>query len=103
MAKLQLKANPTFKAKVAIPVAGAESVEVEMTFKHRTRTELEKFTADRAGKTDAETFLDIVEGWELEDPYNKASVELLLENHMGAGLAAYQKYVDELYKHKSGN
>lgn len=103
MAKIQLKANPTFKAKVPVPVAGGDPVDVEMEFKHRTKTQLEEFTNSREGKTDAETFLEMVVGWELDDALTTENVDLLLEHRMGAGLATYKKYIDELYKHKSGN
>jgi hypothetical protein len=54
MISLRLKANPTFRAKVAIPVPGEKPVEVEFEFKHMKRGELEdwqkrnrKFAVDR--------------------------------------------------------
>lgn len=103
MAKLSLKAEPTFQEKVAIPIAGGESVDVIMTFKHRTKSELQEFIGSRAEKPDYETFMEMVIGWELEDPFTVDSVKELLENYIGAGLATYKKYLDELYKHKTGN
>ncbi len=103
MAKLSLKAAPTFQAPVQIPVAGGESVPVMLTFKHRTRSDLNKFTESRADKSDAQTFLDMVDGWELDEPFNPANVDLLLESYIGAGLATYQTYIDELVKHKAKN
>lgn len=103
MAKLSLKAEPTFQEKVAIPVAGGESVDVVMTFKHRTKTELQEFISTRSEKQDHETFMDMVVGWEFDDPFTVDSVKLLLENRIGSGLATYKKYLDELYKHKTGN
>lgn len=103
MAKLALKANPTFVVKVGIPVAGGPSVPVELTFKHRTKTELAEFLKTRADKPDVESFMDMVEGWELEDKFCRESVEQLLESYIGAALATYQAYVEELFKHKSGN
>jgi hypothetical protein len=42
MAKLKLVANPTFRAKVGIPVAGGPEVPVEFVFKHRTKTALDE-------------------------------------------------------------
>lgn len=96
MAKLTLKAPPTFKAKVAIPVPGGNSVNVEMTFKHRKRSDLKTFIESRDGKSDAESFLDMVEGWELEDAFNEESVELLLQNYQGAALQTYMVYMQEL-------
>lgn len=103
MAKLTLNAAPAFKAKVGIPVAGGAAVDVEFTFKHRTKKELAEFVRTRADKSDNETFLEMVSGWDLEDAFTPESVDLLLENYIGAAVATYHKYVDELTKAKSGN
>lgn len=103
MPKLQLKADPAFKAKVSIPRAGAEAVEVEFTFRHRTRAGLDEFIKSRDGKTDAQTFMDMVIAWELEDEFTPANVDLLLENYIGASLATFRTYVNELVKAKEGN
>jgi hypothetical protein len=103
MAKFVLKAEPTFKSKVGFPVAGGEPVDVLLTFKHRTKDALDEFVKSRIGKTDAEAFLDMVVGWELEDEFTKENVELLTQNHMGVGLATFQKYIDELVQHRRGN
>jgi Domain of unknown function (DUF1789). len=104
MAKLKLIANPTFKAKVPIPVAGGESVGVEMTFKHRTKSGLEEWLkAPREDKSDTDIFLEMVEAWDLEDPFNRENVELLLENYMGSAVATHRTYIDQLIQAKLGN
>lgn len=103
MGKLKLVANPTFKAKVGIPVAGGEPVEVEMVFKHRTKSDLDKFMSSREDKTDVESFMEMVDGWDLEDKFNKESVGLLLENYIGSALATYRVYVDQLVQARVKN
>lgn len=103
MAKLALKAAPTFKASVGIPVAGGEPVMVEFTFKHRTKTTLDEFTKSRADQTDTESFMAMVEGWDLEDAFTKESVDELLENYIGAALAVYRGYVNNLVQAKVKN
>ena len=103
MAKLKLTANPTFKAKVGVPVAGGAPVEVELVFKHRTQSELDAFMASRDGKPNSETFLDMVQGWDLEDEFNPGNVDLLLQNYIGTTVVAYRVYVDELVKTKLKN
>jgi hypothetical protein len=103
MAKLSLTAAPTFKAGVAIPVAGGAAVEVEFTFKHRTKKELEAFVTSREDKTDAESFMEMVVGWELDDPFNTASVELLLQNYIGAAIATYRAYMKALVEAREKN
>jgi hypothetical protein len=103
MAKLKLLAEPTFKAKVGIPVAGGESVPVEMTFRHRTKAQLDAFIKNRADKTDTESFMDMVTGWELEDAFTEANVSTLLDNYIGAALATFEAYIDELVKARVKN
>lgn len=103
MAKFKLVPNPTFKAKVEIPVAGGDSIPVEFTFKHRTKKEVEEFIDTRKGKTDLESFLYMVEGWELEQPFDEEAADLLLQNYIGAGAATFRVFLDELVKTRAKN
>ncbi|WP_041742285.1 phage tail assembly chaperone [Collimonas fungivorans] len=103
MAKLILKAAPTFKAKVGIPVAGGEPVPVEFTFKHRTKSALDEFIKSRADQSDAESLLAMAEAWDLDDEFNQESIELLLENYIGSALAVYRTYIDQLMQAKVKN
>lgn len=103
MPMLKLVAEPTFKAKVAIPVAGGESVEVEFEFKHRTRDELAKYMESGNERTDVEAVLATVVGWALDDKFNKMNVERLLQNYHGAGRAIASKYYSELMALRLGN
>lgn len=100
---LSLLAAPTFTAPVGIPVAGGDPVVVPMTFKHRTRDELDAFVESRKGKTDAETFTDMVVGWGLEDAFTPENIATLLQNRIGTALAAYHIYVEELTKAREKN
>ena len=103
MPKFALKAEPTFLAKVGFPVAGGEPVDVMVTFRHRTKTALDEFLSTREGRSDVDSFMDMVVGWELADEFNRANVELLLENHIGVALAVYKSYIAELVQHRRGN
>ncbi len=103
MAKLKLVANPTFRAKVGIPVAGGAEVPVEFVFKHRTKTALDEWIKSRSDKGDIDSFMEMVEGWDLEDPFNRENVETLLENYIGTALATYRVYVDQLIQSKLKN
>lgn len=101
--KLVLKAAPTFSAKVGIPVAGGATVDVQMTFKHRTKTQFDEFLASRPNTKDVDSFLDMVCGWDLQDPFSHEAVSELLENYIGAAVATYLVYVNELTRAKLGN
>lgn len=93
---LKLLADPTFRAKVGIPRAGEPSIDVEMIFRHRTKEALQKWNGDRENRSDLDSFLDMVVGWELTDEFNRENVSLLLENYMGTALATFQVYFSEL-------
>ena len=80
MAKLQLNPNPTFTAKVLIPIPGGEPVPVEFTFKHRDKAGLDKYLDDLRAMTDkdpvesnAAGVMMAATGWELDDAFNLAS------------------------------
>lgn len=103
MAKFSIKADPTFAANVPFPIAGGESVDVLLTFKHRTKTALDEFIKSREDRSDVDSFFEMVAGWELSDEFNRANVELLLENHIGVAVATYKAYIDQLVAHKRGN
>ncbi len=96
MAKLKLAANPEFKAPVSIPVAGDEPAVIELTFRHRTKTALDEFIKSREGKDDADSFMEMTSGWDLAEEFNKENVVRLLENYIGAALATYRVYIDQL-------
>lgn len=103
MSKLSIYAKQTFKANVDIPVHGAEPEKVEMTFKHRTKDVIDEFIKSREDKTDVETFMDMVVGWDFAEEFSLKSVEVMLQNYIGAGLATYKTYIDELVKLKAKN
>ena len=103
MAAFTLAVNPTFNAKVGIPVAGGATVEVEFTFKHRTRADMEKWLAGGAERENVQAILDMCEGWELADKFDKKSVSQLCENYIGAPRAIVDVYIAELTAAKAKN
>jgi hypothetical protein len=108
MAKLTLASEPTFTASVAIPVPGASApVPFRVTFKYRTRDELEahiKHTRDHADEIDdVELVLGVAEGWELDEPFNKENVAKLLQKYHAAAQAITVAYIDELTKARVKN
>ena len=96
MAKLSLQPNPTFKAKVGIPVPGADPAEVEFTFKHRSRTEITAWVDVVADKSDAEAVLDMATAWDLDDAFTSENLARLCDQYAGAGAAIFAGYLREL-------
>lgn len=102
MAKLTLNANPTFTAKVGIPVPGSDELaDIELTFKHRTKDELDSWMKE--GGDDIKMILDMVSGWDLSEKFNDENVGKLLQNYQTAPAAIITVYLSELIKVKKGN
>lgn len=101
MAKLSLKANPTFTASVSIPVAGGEPALVEFTFKHRTRDQLQAWLLEQ--KPDAVAILDMAVGWDLAEPLDLESATVLVQNYFGSASAVLDAYLEELTQAKRKN
>jgi len=101
--KFKLQPAPTFKAKVQIPVHGGDPVAVEFEFKHRTRDEVNKWFKGADKRSDVDALVGILAGWELEDQFGQESIELLVQNHIGAAPAIVARYVEELVQARKGN
>lgn len=93
MAKIKLNADPTFKAKVGIPVAGAQSVRVEFTFKHRSTDELKDWL--KLEQDDLAVVLDCALGWENDEAFDAENVGRLLQSYPGAAQAILTTYLEE--------
>lgn len=103
--KFSLTAKPTFAAVVPIPVPGDLAADVLFTFKGRTREQLQGFmesTRDTE-RLKLDIVMDMVAGWELEDPFDREHVEKLLENYLGAYQAIYETYLRELTEARAKN
>jgi len=94
-AKLVLTANPTFKAKVAIPVPGAGTTDVEFIFKHRTKDQLKEFMDSNDGRSDVEVITDMCSGWDLAEPFDEENVEKLVQVYVGSAQAIFETYLSE--------
>lgn len=121
--KFKIKQNPTFKAKVVIPVVGGDGVETEFEFKYLTRKELAAMYdkwSDEAKKltfedvtlaelTDQEMKLqvvqikDIVCGWDIEDEFNDENIEGLVNISINIVKAVTDVYQKAYVESKLGN
>jgi len=101
--KFSLKAAPTFKKSVALPVHGGESVAVTFEFKHRTKSELEAWGKDIQGMTDGEVLATYIVGWDLDDKCELASFEMLTQNYAGSGTVVTDAYIDEIKQARRKN
>lgn len=100
---LKLKADPTFRVPVKIPVPGGPSEAVAFIFKHRTRSELIDFQKWVEDKTNFEVVDACVVGWDLTDEFTRQNIEQLLDSYIGATKAILRTYMDELTGARLGN
>lgn len=103
---LRLKANPTFKAPVKIPVAGGEPVEIKIEYKHKTKDEYDAFILAEKGKkrSDEEAIMDLAVGWEgVEGEFNAENLHTFCQQYHGAASRIAQTYIEELTQYRSGN
>lgn len=104
---LRLNPEPTFRAKVGIPVPGQEQAEqIVCVFKHMTRDEYADFSSP--AKADARSDLDslcaLLVGWEgVDAPYSRDALATVLQSYHGAAHAIATAYVTELTKARLGN
>jgi hypothetical protein len=103
MGKLVLNPSPSFSVKVAIPVHGSVTSEVEFTFKHRTRDQFGEWLKALDGKDKDVAIMEMATAWDLEDAFSAESVSKLLDNYMGAFDAIYSAYIEELTQAKLKN
>jgi hypothetical protein len=112
----KIVADPTFKAKVGIPLAGGGEEKVEFTFRHRTRSVLAEWikgldpkegdaeASEEAKRvTDIDRVLEMAVGWELAEEFNAQNVGILLDNYLGASVAIFHTYLSELARNRLGN
>ena len=104
MATFSLVPEPTFKAKVDIPVPGKKAQKLEFTFKWRGLDEFRAFM-DNLGNYDDDTavVLEMVTGWELSDAYTPENVEKLVKNYIGSAGAILNTYLRENAAARVGN
>lgn len=103
MTAFKLKANPTFRAKVAIHVPGGESGEIEFEFRHKARDDLKAFLSKADKRKPEDVIMDIAVGWDADAEFGKDSVTLLTQQFHAAAGAIVDKYLDELMGRKLGN
>ena len=76
MASFSLVPEPTFKAKVDIPIPGKKAQKVELTFKWRDSDDFKAFLQGlESYDSDTDAVMDFVTGWELSDAFSRENVE----------------------------
>lgn len=109
MSRLKLIPDPSFAARVSIPVPGKKPVEVEFTFKYRSRDEVESLCKmldtreDNPLKTDTALIMAVASGWELVDEFNKENVDQFVQSYIAAPALIFEAYLKELTGNRQKN
>lgn len=107
--KVCFNPNPTFSIPVMIPRAGDDDGELIITFKNKQRAELEslekalseKLSVQReenkfTNEPTADYLMEICQGWELPEEFNRDNVITLLENYARAFDSISSAYTREM-------
>lgn len=102
---LKLQPKPTFKLSVDIPVAGEnETVNVVFTVKALKAREIRAHEKrEREIELESEIIpfegfvCDVVEGWDLDEPFSKENLLILLDNNPSVAVAVRNSYTSELF------
>lgn len=104
-----LNPSPTFTALVPLSVPGmAQPLEVSFTFKHKTRTAMEKWITNFVAKPTPEILQEVIAGWGLRrdgEPvaYSFTALSELLENYTPAMGEISDAYILEITRAKRKN
>ncbi|MDH0519983.1 phage tail assembly chaperone [Achromobacter xylosoxidans] len=96
----------TFAATVDIPRPGTEPAKLRLTFRHKTKEDLNAWLASGTDvESDAEWLGVIVAGWEgVSTDFSPQALALLVSNyHRPAVEAIVDKYLSELTEFRRGN
>lgn len=129
MSKIKLGARPkSFSRVVKFPMHDGTTGRIEVTFKYRTRSEFGEFidslvTAAKAqGLTDSDAsdfsmgefmtkqaganasyLMQVMEAWDLDEPFNQANVQQLADELPGAAMAIMETYRAACAEGRLGN
>lgn len=105
MLKLKPERPETVTGDVEITVPGQDETErFKGVFKYRDKEEFLDFTRSLAGKSDLESTMEMLVDWkDVDGPFNKENVELVLSGYNTAGHEIFLAYQKALFESKVKN
>lgn len=93
----RLQPDPTFWAKVEIPVPGGDPVPLEIEFRHKRRDDAMRFADALSSRAPLESLREVVAGWRGADvEFSEAALAELDANYLGAAERILVVYLEEL-------
>lgn len=103
---LTLRAPETFTGNVHIPMADGKTAQIVLTFRHKSRTDLNKLLEPGVteSREDKDVVKDIVTGWSgVDSEFTPDNLATLLDQYHGAARAILAAYIEHLYGARLGN
>lgn len=92
----KLKPDATFTATVPIP-NGDAPLPLKLRFRRKGKKDLAAWIEGSAGRDDADTLGEIIDGWmEADAPYSAEALRDMLDAYSGAGMAIFSGYLRAL-------
>jgi hypothetical protein len=100
----KLEPNPTFWATVPVRLPGGELSDLQLEFRHRSRTEMASLFDTVSGRTDEDVIADVISNWrDVSEPFSTEAVRKLVNNYPGIASQLVEAYVRELVQARRGN
>ncbi len=108
----KLQPNPTFSAKVEIPVPGADApATLPLVFRHKGRKAAQAWVESAPGRQDIDFLMEIVADWGAEvvgedgqpQAFSREAFDRLLDEYPASGQAIFNAYLRELGEARRGN
>jgi hypothetical protein len=100
----KLQPSPTFWATVPVRLPGGELADLQLEFRHRSRTAMAALFDTAAGRTDEDVIADVVAGWrDVDEAFSPEAVRTLVDNYPGVAGQIVEAYVRELVQARRGN
>lgn len=128
MAKIKLGARPkNFRRTIKVPLPEGGEGSIEVSYVYRTRTQFGEFidgllksagvkpkdagdvefslqeAMEKTRDTNADYIMQIVDGWNLDEDFSRASVVQLCDELPGAALALMEQYRQAITEGRLGN
>ncbi len=98
---------PTFAAAVVLTAPGGVPRELRLVFRHKGRAAARAWideVAKRSAEEEADILMEIIANWEgVEEPFDRAALARLIDNHFHAAEEIYLGYLEALAGARRGN
>jgi hypothetical protein len=100
----KLKSDPTFRATVDVPVAGHDTMPLEVEFRHKRRAEMQEWFESFASRDELDCLMEIINGWfNVDAPFSRDNLDELLQEYPQAAKTIAAAYTAQLTGFRLGN